>query len=438
MPAKEQIAAAAAVTARLRQMRQLWEDAADNYFEPSRFLLSLQNCITVSRTVTFIIQSNKANIPDFEIWYEPIQKEMAADKILVWAKDARNSIEKQGDLRALSQVRGEIIASYYDGPFSEWLPQALFASPQQFLRAVPDELRKHPHIVENGTLLIERRWVDELLPDVEVLEALAHVYERLADIVVSLHDHLSVSVPAQVAETRPDTMGALAMDRALYVSMKDGSYAGFRIYRREEKIEVKRLRKRYGDQMVKWKKISEAKTFRELVEGYFNLARFMMARDGYHSCFTYFTQGTKVVDLLVTDHPDRASRYVLMRDLAKLAHIRGADGVFMINEAWTAKEEDSPNGFAAEAKNRGEVLTLMATNAACETLSLTATITRKKKNPRKVKRLSETLVLENNVMWILYPFQRLWGCVDEEKMLDAEKGLLERGTIKDIYANLRN
>ena len=147
MPAKEQIAAAAAVTARLLQMRQLWEDAANNYFEPSRFLLSLQNCITVSRTVTFIIQSNKGHIPDFENWYGRVQKDMAADKILVWAKDARNSIEKQGDLKALSQVRGEIIASYYDGPFSEWVPQALFASPQQFLRTVPDELRKHPHMV---------------------------------------------------------------------------------------------------------------------------------------------------------------------------------------------------------------------------------------------------------------------------------------------------
>jgi hypothetical protein len=433
---KEKIHAASVVATRLLQMRQLWEDAAENYFEPFRFLLALQNCITVSRTVTFIIQSNKKDIPDFDKWYGAHQQKMADDPILVWAKNARNSIEKQGDLKALSQVRGEIIASYYEGPVSEWIPEALFSSPQQFLNAVPNELRSIPHIIENGTLLIERRWVDELLPDTEVLEALAHVYSHLADLVVDLHEHLGVKVPSEVSETRPDIMGALAMDRAMYLSMSDGSPAGFRVFRKETKIAEKKLRKRYGNQASKLRNISEATTFRELVEAYFRLARVLMINDGYHHCFTYFTKDTKVIDVIGTDHPDRASRYVLMRDLAKLAHIRKADGMFMINEAWTAKEEDSPNGFAADAKNRGEALILMATSAACETISLVATVIRKKKNPRKVKRLTETITHENEVIWALYPFQRLWGCVDTQKMLSAEKKLTDKGVIRDIYAGI--
>lgn len=76
-------------------MRQLWEDAASNYFEPARFMLALQNCITTSRTITFILQSNKADIPNFDAWYAVHVMRWAADPIMKWAKEARNSIEKK-------------------------------------------------------------------------------------------------------------------------------------------------------------------------------------------------------------------------------------------------------------------------------------------------------------------------------------------------------
>jgi alpha-D-ribose 1-methylphosphonate 5-triphosphate synthase subunit PhnL len=59
-----------AVLQRLNQMRRLWEQAADTYFSPEEFRLNLQNCITISRTVTFILQSNKKLIPNFDEWYE--------------------------------------------------------------------------------------------------------------------------------------------------------------------------------------------------------------------------------------------------------------------------------------------------------------------------------------------------------------------------------
>src|SRR5579863_3947076 len=90
----EAAAAGSAAISRLLQMRQHWHDAASFYFEPSRFLLSLQSCITVSRTVTFIIQSHKGDVDRFEEWYAPHQEALAADATMVWVKDARNEIEK--------------------------------------------------------------------------------------------------------------------------------------------------------------------------------------------------------------------------------------------------------------------------------------------------------------------------------------------------------
>lgn len=403
-------------------MRQLWEDAAASYFDPDRFQLALQNCITVSRTVTFILQANKREVEGFDEWYAQHQESWRADPTMTWAKEARNAIEKKGDLETHSQVRAMIVADYLDGPETEWAPQALFESPHQIYLSVPKRFLI-PHVLENGTLVIERRWVDRELPSMEVLEALAYVYGRLADMVVSFLNHAKVPVPPEVTETRPDAMGALAMDRAMYLSMKDGSLRGFRYLSKPlEKPDAKnksRLVARYG-KIAKWKHLKEAKTFRVVAEAYFKSARNMMLRDGFHHSFTFFLKGLVVISIIPTDHADRASRYVLMRDLARLARIEGADGVFMIGEAWTAQREDIPkSGFAVDAKKRGEALLMNAANSRGESFVLEAMIERKRNNPKKVKRIGKTLVIEGGFQFIFYPFMREWGCVDEEKMMQA-------------------
>jgi hypothetical protein len=247
---KKIVEAASAVIARLLQMRQLWQDAADNYFDPQRFMLALQNCITTSRTVTFILQSNKETIPNFDGWYERHRERWANDPIMRWARDARNSIEKKGDLETHSQVRAEIIASYTKGPETKWMPDSLFASPRAIWESIPRRFFI-PHVMENGTLLIERRWVDSELPDMEVLEALAHVYDDFCSTIIDLFGAQEIRVPSQLDQSRPDAMGELAMDRAIYLSMQDGSLRGMRYFKKplqkpSPRIE-RRLIRRYGN-----------------------------------------------------------------------------------------------------------------------------------------------------------------------------------------------
>lgn len=424
------LSAAEAVVSRLRQMRQLWDDAAASYFEPDRFLLSLQNCITVSRTVTFILQANKREFTDFDQWYSPYQDSWRSDPIMDWVKEARNEIEKRGDLQTYSQVRVEIIAAYLPGPTTEWIPQDLFATPHDIFRSVP----KHwiiPHVIENGTLLIERRWVDRNLPNMEVLEALSYVYRKLADMVVSLLKHVKLPVPRQIADTVPDAMGALAMDRAMYLSMKDGSLRGFRYYRKS--IETpkgngkKAIMDRYG-MKADWKGLSDAKTLHDVSSTYFNLARIVLKRDGYHSPFAFLMRDSTVIRIVRTDHPDRASRYVLMRDLARLSRIEGANGVMMISEAWTAEGDDIPrSGFAAEAKNRGEALVMNAANAKGESLTFEAKFERRRPGSKKIKKIFETVCYEDGFQFILAPFMMEWGCLDKEKLYSAIKRQDEMG-----------
>jgi hypothetical protein len=419
--------AADAVLARLAQMRQLWDDAANAYFDPQRFLLSLQNAIAVSRTVTFILQSNKHEISDFDAWYSSFQDKWRQNPVMVWAREARNAIEKRGDLEGSSQVRATIIASYVEGPETGWLSQALFASPAEIYGSVP---RRYfiPHVLQNGTILIERRWVDSTLPDVEVLEALALVYGELCDLAQDLLERLSLPIPDDLLH-RPNPT-ALAMDRAIYLSMKNGSTYGFRYFERPlPGYDTKwrsRAARRYG--VASLKRLRQATTFREIAEGFFEIGRAVLLRDGHHDAFAVFLKGNAIKRVVPTPFPDRAAKYVIMRDLALLARADGADGVLTIGEAWTASSKDIPkSGFAAEARNRGEALMMSAANALGESFSLQASFTRKKLRRSKVKSINATQFIGDAFELSLYPFMKEWDCVDEARLAKSLAALDEMG-----------
>lgn len=422
-PKRRPAKAAIAVLNRLLQMRQLWDDAAASYFDPARFQLNLQNCITVSRTVTFILQSNKSEMNGFDGWYEDHVNRWRADPIMSWARDARNSIEKQGDLETRSQVRATIIASYLDGQETRWMPQALFSSPEQIYRAIPARFFI-PHIVEHGSLLIERRWVANTLPDTEVLEALAHVYEQLADL---LHDYLKANrlrPPALLDRSRPKQMKMLAMDRAVYLSMADGAVIGHRFFalpvRKPDTKAIRRSIKRYGE-VAKWKHIVGASTLREVAEAYFINARVVLKRDGFHRPLMFFLKGPLVLTMISMDHPDRRSRYILMRDLAKLCIEYKADGMMLIGESWVTRPPRVPaSGFAVDDPHREEAITLHAADARGQTFLMQALFHRKRPGSKKIASVEPALVDEDTHHGTVAPFLREWGVLDERRIDEAE------------------
>ena len=61
----------AAVDQRLDDLHRLWHQAADAYFDPDAFRVAIQSAIQTMRSVTFILQKNKAIIPDFDRWQLP-------------------------------------------------------------------------------------------------------------------------------------------------------------------------------------------------------------------------------------------------------------------------------------------------------------------------------------------------------------------------------
>jgi hypothetical protein len=127
----------AAVDQRLADSHRFWHQAEAAYFDPDGFRLGAQSAIQTLRSVTFILQKNKDAIAGFEQWYGGWQKRLRVDELMRWIVNARNRIEKEGDLETHSYVRAEIFASYLDeGPRIE-VPASLFQNPAALLRTIP-------------------------------------------------------------------------------------------------------------------------------------------------------------------------------------------------------------------------------------------------------------------------------------------------------------
>jgi hypothetical protein len=191
----------APVDRRLEDVHRHWHTAERMYFEPDGLRVAIQTAIQTLRTVTFILQSNKGLIPSFDEWYAPWQDKLKANALMRWMVDARNRIEKQGDLETHSYVRAELVASYLDnGPAIE-VPAKLFDGPRALIRSIPKS-DLGDHFWKHGTLRIQRRWVENSLPDYELLDAVAIAYGAIAEIVHDAHVRIGRAPPVTInAET---------------------------------------------------------------------------------------------------------------------------------------------------------------------------------------------------------------------------------------------
>jgi hypothetical protein len=429
---KELEQALSAILGRLRHLKANWDQAHASYFDPAAFLVALQNCIATSRTVTFILQSHKASIPDFESWYAPFQAKFAQDSLMRWAKLARNKIEKQGDLETLSQVRAELIAGYAYHPHTEWTPSSVLWSVEQIRHSIPKRLLD-PHVIESGALAVERRWIDVELPDREVLDALAHVYGQLALMIISLHEHCGVPIPEAnprlgehllrnlLPDGRVPSMERPFEDRGIYVAIKYGATLGYRReFRAVDRTQGEKALKRYGKDQP-FARLREAKTLLEVASIFFERARAIMLKDGYHiSIYFPFKEGLFLGPIVVRPQ-DRIDKYLIIRDIAHFVKRTGADTLLHISEAWTAAIDDIPKGkFADAATNREEILALAAANSSGDQVHLSAVIVRKKEKKHKVKKLLPTQVETDGGLVSMAPVLEVWGKLDVLRLTDDD------------------
>jgi hypothetical protein len=405
------------VDRRLDDVHQQWHQAEEAYFDPERFRVAIQAAIQTLRTVTFILQNRKENIPDFDVWYGGWQERLRGDPLMRWMVDARNKIEKRGDLEVHSFVRAEIIASYLnEGPSIE-VPAGLFDDPQRLIESIPaGALREHIH--NHGTLRIQRRWVENTLPEYELLDAVAIAYGHISTLVYDAHRQMGLHEPATTdmetgrrydagdREGRLPCMIGHAEARSLNISLADGQVLRFEhIVKEINRNDAEKAAERYGG-VHKGMLGPDDADEEQIASSLFHTARNVFLKDGYHDLIFFLFRDRKLVHLLGIRPEDHGQKYLLMRTVAHEVTKYGADCVIGLSEAWLAPADPlKPYQRAVDSPQREEALTATLVTKYGVPVQMAAKIRRDGAGLA----LDETIVNREPALFSFAPIYEAWG-----------------------------
>jgi hypothetical protein len=416
----------AEVDKRLSDTHRLWHRTNESYFDPEEFRINLNSLIQTARTVTFILQKNKDKIPRFETWYASHQAAMKADPTMRWLVDARNEIEKEGDLATKSLVRVEIVASHLNEFPVMQVEAHLFDDVNSLFKKVPRYALKE-QVLKHGLLQIERKWVHDKLPDTELLEALAHAYGVMSKIVADAHKQIGLPEPfitglEECAETkhvdgRLPCMNSPGEVRTTRIHLADGSKLS--VVKKSIKLDSEgledRLKQHYG--RLPAQRDEGATPFEKQCYSFFNIGRMMMEKDHYHDSLVFLMKDGRVQPML-TPARDRQEKYMLSRMIADEVQKMGADAVITIGEVWVSAvpfNELKPFQYPSDMKGRKEGLMLTGVTKLGEIFSLTADITRDLSLLRRVIKKPEktnvgpTVIAKDIAPFFLAPIYEVWG-----------------------------
>ena len=428
----------AAVDQRLADAHRLWHQAEAAYFEPDGFRLAIQTAIQTLRTVTFILQKQKAIIPGFDQWYgtrdQPgdWQKRLGADPLMRWMIDARNRIEKQGDLESHSMVRAEIVASYFEERPRVEVPAHLFDTIEVLFRNIPATALGE-HIRRHGMVRIQRRWVENTLPDYELLDAVAISYGKTAELVHDAHRQIGLDPPFTIHDDTGESYDLRAMNwrlpcmiahelpRTLLISLADGSRVEFETKHVPINVDaasVADLIERYGGNPFEAMQ-RDYKTNAELAAGYSALMRGVFLRDGYHLTMLFLFRERKLIKTpiqIVVENVQQ--KYAIMRQLASEVTKSGADAAMLVGEVWHTEASDlKPYERPADSQVRKEALALHMVSKAGELLDCVAEIVR---DGDKIS-LGETMVSDAGAAFEFAPFFQAWGVPVPQSWMKASR-----------------
>jgi len=349
---------------RLFDVQAHWHKADENYFNPNEFRVAINSCIQELRNVTFVLQNNKRNIPNFESWYEPWQEKMRANKYLKWLVSSRNYIVKQGDLELHSVLRIEVIGSYIDGEIKifERLFDPKLTNDEIYLATIECGLPKE--VLENSYVKLERRWIDKKYPDYELLDMLgmcwAAVEELLSDVpdldgknkdIKEEHSHL------------PPCMHKGSEDHSIWMKVVGDSLVPSELHIESvspTKEDIDKAKNRYGSSPIREEKI-ELSDFQGVCNVFLKQAMHVLKKDGHHVHLAALFSNEKSVSFVELRNDDQADKFRTAKYLGSEVDKIGADKVIVISETWSAPY-DSANHYrpASQSPDRTEALSLIA------------------------------------------------------------------------------
>lgn len=344
---------------RLEDLSQILFSCAASYFDPDRFRQNVNHFLQTARTVTFIVQKSKESIPNFDAWYQSrVIGPWKSDQIMEWAKDARNSIEKEGDLELQSTLDVRLLFSYLeedDVRVECGREELLDATVARLIRVAHQQL---PFGVrEAAALRVERTWITSTLPSHELLWGLGYVYSRLYECSESLADHLGRQLPVSIPQPSDVTVLRDASRQVELVKLKD---------RRNYRISTERVDAVPADQLPETvtRTFGELKSelirptsFSTMMSYYSRMAQATFEQWGNHVPMLFLFNNKWAPIYMATFAPaDQVEKYFFWRAIGERIALQRAHALVFTSETWLREAKGYPSRPISELRIIGEKL----------------------------------------------------------------------------------
>lgn len=344
-----------------------WHILHDSYLEPDGFRLNLNSLVSNLRSVTWLLQKQKAVIPDFATWYPEFQEACKKSEIMGWVVKSRNRITKESDLELLSSCQVVWTRNWVQrAEGTATFPPRMSTS--EIVRAL-----HHSNTPPVGLITVRRKWVDKALPSWELLAATAEAHSWLSQILWRAHKAFGVGScdladrPVECVTsvlrstlTRPPCMDLTRSELQAHFTMSGG------VVKEEVKpfdpdpANLEAAEERYGQ--LKFPTSGPI----DSVPGFMAMARTMMEKDGHHSTIAFLYNQDRGVATRGLQFDGQNTKMLAFEGLADLVESTRADGIVIISESWlavpTEREKELKTIFfpARDRLDRTEGLTVYA------------------------------------------------------------------------------
>lgn len=344
---------------RLKDLGYLLQNCASTYLSPDLFRMNTNQFLQTSRTVTFIIQKNKANIKDFDAWYNyNVVETWSKDEVMRWAKDSRNIIEKQGDLEINSSLKVSLVFSYLEDEdinIKIGKKELLEYSVKKLIRYSQKHLPSG--ISDSGALRISRTWVTTGLSNWELLHALIYVYIQQYEVHIKLCKHLQTPPSLQLIDPSDANILREVAINPEYLKLRDlKSYSTShqRIMRDNNYQPPAELESKFKELRNNFKKINSIDT---ALTHFLEFSRIVYTQDEFHiSMLHLFDKNWNIVDQTSTVFADQSEKYIFWRSVGNRVKSQNIHAVVWVCEIWHRDMKGYPQKPMRNLRITGEGL----------------------------------------------------------------------------------
>jgi len=358
---------------RFRELGHWQKQLANSYHCPDKFQANLNVVIQSLRNVTFILQSEKNQIPNFDFWYAKWQEKMRNDAIMSWLHKTRNQIVKKSDLEISSYATVRAL-THFNIPIMKLRKISPFESTEKIIK---DIVKFSPfflprYLLNSCVLIIERHWSTADTPEPELINIVIYGYKFLKNLIIDAHKQSGLDYVKCFENEEPlidsrkicSMCVSLASGKKLNVESKT-----FNLIEDDKRVAEKRYGSLIKELQVEINGRDNNKDLFKMAEPYVEYSKKILKKDKFHTTLLFLWSPNKGFFNMINLIPkEREDKYLLMESVLDIVKKTKSEGLLFITDTWhkTYKNNKSlenlfKNGKGlAEARRKNEALMVVA------------------------------------------------------------------------------